>query len=218
MDGLTSIVSSSSGPKPLSEAPPPTYEEALDRRTVRLTDIEEQPGHAGQEEVNGADLAREGQDSNIENIDGVSSEPTEDTVLQAREEILEPQITNSENIDIEDTVLERLELTGDDQILSEGQVAAISDIGEDEDVGEEATVTDKIHIHNEDLHNVETAESENTEDVHHDEMNKTEENETSVVNNDNESNIAGEESEKLIKNTDDGITCESDKSSNVVQV
>ena len=163
-------------------------------------------------------MAREGQDSNTENIDGVSSEPTEDIVLQAMEEVLEPQIPNSDNIVIVDTELERLEPTCDDQILPEEQVAAIADIGEDEDVCEEAIVTDKIQIHNEDFHNVETAESENTEDVHHDEMNKTDENEASVVNNDNESNLAGEESEKLIKDTDDGITCESDQSSNVVYV
>ena len=96
---------SSSGPKPLTEAPPPTYEEALDRQTVGLTEIVEQAAHAEQVEVTGADLAREGQDNNNENIDGVSSEPTEDLVVQARGEILEPQITNTENIDIENTEL-----------------------------------------------------------------------------------------------------------------
>ena len=136
---------SSSGPKPLTEAPPPTYEEALDRQIVRLTGIEEQ---AGPEEVTGADLTREGQDSNIENIDGVSSEPTEVIVVQAWEDILEPQITNTENIDIEDTELERLEPTGDDQILPAGQVAAIADIKEEEAIREESIVTDKMTILN----------------------------------------------------------------------
>ena len=123
-------MSSSLGPKPLTEAPPPTYEETLDRQTVRLTEIEEQ---AVQEEVTGADMARESQDNNTENVEGVSSEP---------------QITNSENIDIEIGELERLEPTGDDQILPAGQVAAIADIKEEEAIREESIVTDKMTILN----------------------------------------------------------------------
>jgi hypothetical protein len=211
-------VSSSLGPKPLTEAPPPTYEEALDRQTVRLTDIEEQAGHAEQEEVPGTDLAREVRDNNITNLEGISSEPTDDIVIQPREEILEPRIRNTENISIEDTDLERLEPTGDDQILPAGQEAAIADIGEDEVVGDEATVIDEINISNEEFHNVETAKSEKNEAVQNGEINKTDENYSSMENNDNESNLAGEESEKLLKDNNDGNTCESDKSSNVVHV
>ena len=204
-------MSTRSGPKPLTEAPPPTYEEALDGQTVRLTDIEEQAGHAEQEEVTRADSAREGQDV-------VSSEPSEDIVLPPREEILEPRIPNSENIDIEDAELERLLPTGDDQISPTGKVAAIADIGEEEAVCEEDTVTDKTKISNEEFHNVETAKSENTKAVQIVEINRTDENDGYVANNDKESNIDGEESEKLIKNTDDGIAFESDMSSNVVHV
>ena len=211
---------SSPGPKPLTEAPPPSYEEALDRQTVRLTDIEEQAGPSEQEEVTGADLAREEQDNDTTNLEGVTSEPSEDIVLQAREEILEPRLTNSENIDVEMGELERLEPTCDDQIVPAGQVTAQSDIVEEEAVGVEAivTVNDKIKMLNEEFHNMETAKAENTEDVQNIDIYKTDENEVSVVTNDYESNIADEESEKLIKNTNDGISCESDMSSNVVHV
>ena len=50
VDGLSGIVCSSAGPKPLTESPPPTYEEALDRHTVRLTELEERVGQVQQEE------------------------------------------------------------------------------------------------------------------------------------------------------------------------
>jgi hypothetical protein len=73
---------SSLGPKALTEAPPPSYEEALDRQAVR---------HAEQEEVTGADLARDEQDNNTINAEGVSGEPIEDL-----EEFLEPGITNTD--------------------------------------------------------------------------------------------------------------------------
>merc|ERR1711892_930175 len=51
VDGLSSVVCSSADPKPLTEVPPPSYEEALVRNSVRLSELEERVGQTQQEEV-----------------------------------------------------------------------------------------------------------------------------------------------------------------------
>ena len=80
MDGLSSVVvCSNSEPKPLTESPPPSYEEALFRNTVRLTELEEQDSQNQQEEVVvGVTVTNQGHGENTEYVDESSSGPTDD--------------------------------------------------------------------------------------------------------------------------------------------
>ena len=80
VDGLSSVVvCSNSEPKPLTESPPPSYEEALFRNTVRLTELEEQDSQNQQEEVVvGVTVTNQGHGENTEYVDESSSGPTDD--------------------------------------------------------------------------------------------------------------------------------------------
>jgi len=99
-DGPTSIVSTSLLPKPLTEAPPPTYEEALERRTGRQDGIEEQAALAGHEESLNRTLGLEVQEDPIEIVIENSTEQqnSANSLLQSTEETPESQIKNYENI------------------------------------------------------------------------------------------------------------------------
>jgi len=72
VDGPSSIVHSSSEPKPLTEAPPPTYEEALERQAIVQNDIEET--HADHHTSISIDLATDAREDTSENIQGVNHE------------------------------------------------------------------------------------------------------------------------------------------------
>jgi len=78
VDGPSSIVHSSSEPKPLTEAPPPTYEEALERQAIVQNDFEETNNeHHANINIDLAIEAREDTSENIhENSPGIFSEGT----------------------------------------------------------------------------------------------------------------------------------------------
>jgi len=78
VDGPSSIVHSSSEPKPLTEAPPPTYEEALERQAIVQNDFEETNNeHHANINIDLAIEAREDTSENIhENSPGIYSEGT----------------------------------------------------------------------------------------------------------------------------------------------
>ena len=84
MDGLTSVVvCSNSEPKPLTESPPPSYEEALFRNTVRLTELEEQDSQNQQEEVVvGVTVTNQGHRENTEYVDESSSSGPADNIAE----------------------------------------------------------------------------------------------------------------------------------------
>ena len=76
VDGFSSVVCSSAEPKPLTEVPPPSYEEALVRNSVRLSELEEQVAQAQQQGAVGVHLEIEMQQDSSEGLHEVISEPT----------------------------------------------------------------------------------------------------------------------------------------------
>eukprot|EP00092_Neocalanus_flemingeri_P003195 GFUD01003414.1.p1 GENE.GFUD01003414.1~~GFUD01003414.1.p1 ORF type:complete len:403 (-),score=116.93 GFUD01003414.1:145-1353(-) len=95
-DGLSAVVCESSGPKTLSEAPPPSYEEALYRQTVRIPENQEQADQAEGVEI----VVGEVQD-NTDDVDGVNFEPTvEILIIQSSEDVEGAHVTTSGEIDM----------------------------------------------------------------------------------------------------------------------
>eukprot|EP00092_Neocalanus_flemingeri_P070860 GFUD01087003.1.p1 GENE.GFUD01087003.1~~GFUD01087003.1.p1 ORF type:complete len:425 (+),score=131.73 GFUD01087003.1:69-1277(+) len=95
-DGLSAVVCESSAPKTLSEAPPPSYEEALYRQTVRIPENQEQADQA-----EGVEIVVGEVQNNTDEVDGVNFEPTlEILILQSSEE--GAHMTTSGEIDSRD--------------------------------------------------------------------------------------------------------------------
>eukprot|EP00092_Neocalanus_flemingeri_P011813 GFUD01012742.1.p1 GENE.GFUD01012742.1~~GFUD01012742.1.p1 ORF type:complete len:409 (+),score=129.27 GFUD01012742.1:35-1261(+) len=102
-DGLSAVVCESSAPKTLSEAPPPSYEEALYRQTVRIPEPEEIEDLTEQEGMMDGDLGREVQES-TDNVDGVNCEPTvEILIIQSIEDVQGAHAATSCEIDVGDS-------------------------------------------------------------------------------------------------------------------
>eukprot|EP00090_Calanus_glacialis_P013931 TRINITY_DN22563_c0_g1_i1.p1 TRINITY_DN22563_c0_g1~~TRINITY_DN22563_c0_g1_i1.p1 ORF type:complete len:443 (-),score=123.09 TRINITY_DN22563_c0_g1_i1:135-1463(-) len=145
VDGLSAIVLSSAGPKPLTESPPPTYEEALDRNTVRLTELEERVGQAQQEEGERRDDTSENTQDN--------REPTGFTV-ESLEDNSESEVSPSGNINIQDDPSASIEPVGESQSQQtvqhfQGLLATATDIINIDEVTEvNDAVLENMYINN----------------------------------------------------------------------
>ena len=145
VDGLSGIVCSSAGPKPLTESPPPTYEEALDRQTVRLTELEERVGQVQQEEGERKDDTSENTQDN--------REPTGFTV-ESLEDNSESEVSPSGNINIQDDPSASIEPVGESQSQQtvqhfQGLLATATDIINIDEVTEvNDAVLENMYINN----------------------------------------------------------------------
>jgi len=158
VDGLSSVVvCSNSEPKPLTESPPPSYEEALFRNTVRLTELEEQVTQAQQEEVVvGVTVTSQGQGETTENTVESSSAPAE----AIAEEIITEGAVASETSDTLGAEGGSEEHASDNHILQsvkdpigvlaagsenkEDSMPALESISEDTEVKSNSEMTDKV--------------------------------------------------------------------------
>jgi len=136
VDGPSSIVHSSSGPKPLTESPPPTYEEALARHATAQDTLEEQPAQTDQL-PSGIELEPRGEASenvqigtNIvpnQNPPVVSSGGTEDTNPDIQHTI-SALVTSPQLSSVEDQVMRSEEdVKKDEEVIIHKEVANVKD-------------------------------------------------------------------------------------------
>jgi len=224
VDGLMSIARTSSGPKPLTEAPPPTYEEALVRQTTIPGDIEEQTGSAEQVETVNPDLVGEVQETVTETVPVVNS-----PLSQTGNEILDHQINNSEQRNIAEIEVTIVESSPEPDPVIKPEENGIEGQHDQPDnkvtEGNEVVVTEGKVIGNT-VNSTEYLQGE--EEVHCEnnkvKINNTSENISVTVNIENERNPRDEESDKLIDDTTEPAdiqqsgSCESDKTSNSLHV
>jgi len=186
VDGPSSIVHSS--PKPLTEAPPPTYEEALERQAIAQNSIVET--HVEQNHTNSTDLSMEDREETDENVEVVNTEINDALPVQST---VEQELINPYRLDTVEGVLPKTE----DVTLKldeEGQEEQDVEIGGNEVRIDETLLNQDVGTN---PANNSASESDNTcEDI------------VCTVNIENETNIDKEETVKLIESKN----CQSDDS------